>query len=132
MVQADSGIRTEIDQVNRRFEEALEQGDAATVGSVYTDDAVLLPPNGPMTNGRDAITKFWQGVMDMGVRGIELNTLSLVEDGDDAAHEIGTASLAIKPEGGEPTTDIVKYVVVWRREAAGEWKMAVDIWNGDS
>jgi uncharacterized protein (TIGR02246 family) len=132
MVQADSGIRTEIDQVNRRFQEAIEQGDAAAAGSVYTDDAALLPPNGPMTNGRDAITKFWRGVMDMGVRGIELNTLSFVEDGDDAAHEIGTASLAIKPEGGEPMTDIVKYVVVWRREAAGEWKMAVDIWNGDS
>jgi ketosteroid isomerase-like protein len=29
-------------------------------------------------------------------------------------------------------TDTVKYVVVWRREAAGEWKWAVDIWNGDS
>jgi uncharacterized protein (TIGR02246 family) len=132
MVEVDSGIRTEIDQVNRRFEEGFDHGDAAAVGSVYTDDAALLPPNGPMTHGRDAITKFWQGVMDMGLRSVALNTVSLVRDGDDAAHEIGTASLTIEPEGGEPTTDSVKYVVVWRREASGEWRYAVDIWNGDS
>jgi uncharacterized protein (TIGR02246 family) len=132
MAQVDSGIRAEIDQVNRRFEEAFDRGDAAAAGSVYTDDAELMPPNGPMINGRDAITKFWQGIMDIGLQGIAMNTLSVVEHGDDAAHEIGTASLTIKPEGGEPTTDSVKYVVVWRREAAGEWKWAVDIWNGDS
>jgi ketosteroid isomerase-like protein len=43
--------RTEVDAANRRFMEAFERGDAASVAALYTEDAVVLPPDGPMISG---------------------------------------------------------------------------------
>ena len=47
--------RAEVDEANRRFMEAMERGDAASVAALYAEDAVVLPPDGPMVSGRSAI-----------------------------------------------------------------------------
>ena len=39
--------RAEVDEVNRRFMEAFERGDAASVAALYAEDAVALPPDAP-------------------------------------------------------------------------------------
>src|SRR5216684_4096109 len=49
-----------------------------------------------------------------GVPEVDLQTQQ-VESSGDLAYEIGSATLAIQPEGSSPTTDTVKYVVVWKR-----------------
>ena len=67
----------------------------------------------------------------MGVREVDLRTQD-VESSGDLAYEIGSATLKIQPEGGSPTTDTVKYVVVWKRRAEGSWQLAVDIWNSNT
>ena len=128
-----SGARTvnqEIEQRNREFVAALKRGDAAGVAALYRDDARVLPPGGTMVSGRQAIQQFWQGVMDAGALEVDLQTQQ-VESSGDLAYEIGSATLTIQPEGGSPTTDTVKYVVVWKRRAGGSWQLAVDIWNSN-
>ncbi len=45
-------------------------------------------------------------------------------------HEIGTATLTIRPEGGQEQTATVKFVVVWKRQG-DEWRWHLDIWNSD-
>ena len=44
--------RAEVDEANRRFMEAFERGDAASVAALYAEDAVVLPPDAPMISGR--------------------------------------------------------------------------------
>ncbi len=39
--------RAEVDEANRRFMEAFERGDAASVAALYAEDAVVLPPDAP-------------------------------------------------------------------------------------
>jgi uncharacterized protein (TIGR02246 family) len=116
---------------NARFVEAYNRGDVAAVAALYTDDAVLLPPNLEMLRGREAIQQFWAGTRQMGVREAALETVQ-VEDSGDMACEIGAYTLKIQPEGGQATTDRGKYVVVWKRQGDGSWKLAVDIWNTNS
>ena len=36
-----------------------------------------------------------------------------------------------QPAGGEPVTDIGKYVVIWKRQG-DDWKLHIDIWNTNS
>ncbi len=123
--------RAEVDEANRRFMEAFEGGDAASVAALYAEDAVALPPDAPMISGRTAIEEFWRGLMAAGARGVNLETLRLGGSGD-VMHEVGRATITIQPEGGETNTQSVKYVVVWERDPAGGLALAVDIWNGES
>src|SRR5262249_10714136 len=62
---------------NRRFAEAAARSDAQAMASVYRDDAELLPPNAETLRGRPAIERFWQGAIEMGIRGLELETMQL-------------------------------------------------------
>jgi uncharacterized protein (TIGR02246 family) len=122
--------RAQVDEVNRRFMEAFERGDAASVAALYAEDAVVLPPDAPMISGRAAIEEFWRGLMAAGVRGVDLVTLRLGGSGD-MMHEVGRATITIQPESGETNTQHVKYAVVWERDPAGGLALAVDIWNGE-
>ena len=121
-------VRADIETVNREIGKAFSRGDAAAIAACYTDDAVVMPPNSQMIKGREAIEEFWKGAMGMGVRSIQLDTLD-VQSGTDLAYEIGNATMIIQPQGGKAATDTVKYVVVWKRQPDGSWKLAADIWN---
>lgn len=123
-------IRDSIASAVRNFADSFARADAAAVAEWYSEDATLMPPDSPMLKGRDAIRSFWQGAMDMGVKGAQLETLE-VEERDDIAYEVGRFELTLASPGGEGAKMRGKYVVVWKREGGG-WKMHVDIWNGDS
>jgi uncharacterized protein (TIGR02246 family) len=124
-------VQQAIESTNARFVEAYNRGDVASVAALYTDDAVLLPPNAQLLRGRQAIGEFWNAARQAGLRSLILKTAS-VDDSGELACEIGSYTLKIQPEGGGATTDKGKYVVVWKRQADGSWKLAVDIWNTDS
>ena len=66
----------------------------------------------------------------MGFKRATLHTADLEEHGDTAI-EVGSYTLDIQPEGGNLITDIGKYVVVFKRQADGSWKLATDIFNSD-
>jgi uncharacterized protein (TIGR02246 family) len=44
--------------VNRQFEEAVASRDFERLGSLYTADAIVLPPGGPVVKGRDNVSQF--------------------------------------------------------------------------
>jgi ketosteroid isomerase-like protein len=64
----------------------------------------------------------------MGVKDVTLTTMD-VGGGGNTAYETGNYSLTIQPESQAAMTDSGKYVVVWKKQADGTWKLHVDIWN---
>ncbi len=120
-------VRQAIEAINKQFADAVKRGDAAAVAALYTEDARLLPPNGPTLVGREAIQNFFQSNIDAGVSDLQLTILE-VGVVRDLAYEIGQYALTIQPEEGEALRDQGKYVVIWKREN-GEWKLDVDIFN---
>jgi ketosteroid isomerase-like protein len=117
-------IREGIAAVNADFMKLFSQGDAASVGVLYTENGQLLPPNSDFVTGHSAISAFWQGAMDMGIKTAKLETVELDGQGD-AAFEVGKYTLS--GEGGK-VIDSGKFIVVWKREG-GKWKLHRDIWN---
>jgi uncharacterized protein (TIGR02246 family) len=115
-------------QSNRRFADAAARGDARAMASVYTSDADFLPPNTETVRGQAAIESFWRGGIEMGIRGLEHETLKL-EQTDGIAYEIGLYTLHFRPENGTPVTDLARYVLVHRRQPDGSWLRTVEIFN---
>jgi len=95
---------------------------------MYTSDAIAFPPDSEMIRGNEAIGEFWKATRDSGVQSAALTTVDVERSGN-VAYEVGKVSLTIQPAGKEPTTAVAKYVVVWKRQTDGAWKLHRDIWN---
>ncbi len=123
-----SQIRKAIENGNVKFGEAVRQADAAAIAALYTDDATLLPPNSEMIKGRPGIEAFWKGGLDMGIKDAVLTAVEVSAVGD-LAYEIGKYAIKIQPAGQPVIEDSGKYIVIWKKQADGSWKLHVDIWN---
>jgi ketosteroid isomerase-like protein len=122
--QADLSVTEAIAAANRGFQEAFARGDAAGAAAVYTEDAEILPPNSETMHGRAVIQGFWQGALDMGIKGATLETVEL-ETYPTGAVEVGKYSLSV---AGGQVVDHGKFIVIWKQEG-GDWKWHRDIWN---
>jgi len=118
----------EIGKANEQFVQAFNVGDAATIGRTYTERALVLPPNAEMIEGREAIQKYWRGVIEAGIRNLSMRSIRVDEYGGDAARAIGQFS-AEAPEPRDQTGTVEgKYVLVWRK-TGGHWQLDSVIWN---
>ena len=116
-----------IQKLSDRWAAAFNSGDAAAVATMYTEDAYVLPPGGPMVKGRSAIQAFWKQTAQQ-VGAAKLITVDVQRLGRRSAREIGTVTLETKAQ--PPKQVVGKYVVVWRK-AGSRWLLATDIWNTD-
>jgi len=118
--------------VNKLFnEEVVGKRNLAALDDVYTADARILPPGGPMVAGREAIKQFWAAMIQaVNAKSAELASVEIMPAGDGVV-EIGRATLSMEPEPGTTAQMEAKYVVYWKQED-GRWKWHVDIWNQNS
>jgi uncharacterized protein (TIGR02246 family) len=129
-----ASVRTEIETIGDRFEQALLAEDAATIGTFYAEDAIALPPGAPRAEGRAAIEALFASWFDQvpGPEGFTLTTDDVqVAASGDIAYETGTyTSRGTSPEG-ESYDETGKYLVVWKN-LDGQWMIVRDTWNSDA
>lgn len=126
-VEADE-VRKAVEAANAEWVAAFNRGDAVAVAALYTEGATLMPPDREMVRGRQGIQEFWQGAIQRGLKDAVLTTVEVQADGN-TAYEIGRVSLTVHAKDQAPKPISSKYVVVWKRQANGSWKLHVDIWN---
>jgi uncharacterized protein (TIGR02246 family) len=117
-------VLVSISEGNGKFGQAVARKDYAGMAALYTDDAKVLPPDGPIVTGRKAIEEFWRGAAaTLGLKDVALKTVDLQTAGE-TAYEVGEADLTL--ESGQAK---VKYLVVWLKGSDGQWRLHRDIWN---
>lgn len=121
-----AGDREDIETRLTEFETALNGGDAAGVAALYTEDAMVLPPDGEIAEGREAIHALWQSLIDAGLGQIDLQPADIEVAGNVAAETSTFEGVVTSEEGETPVAG--KYVVVWKR-IDGVWFLHRDIWN---
>jgi uncharacterized protein (TIGR02246 family) len=123
--------QSSIEAGNADFMAKFAAKDAAGVARHYTENAVVFPPNENRISGRDNIQKMWQGWIDGGLTDLTLRAVAVEESGD-LAYEEGTYSIKIPgAAGANPTVEVGKYIVVWKKGADGNWLLHRDIWNAN-
>jgi ketosteroid isomerase-like protein len=100
----------------------------AYVRVYYAQDAVVLPPNGPVVSGEGAISSFLKSFPP--ITKFEF-TLVHVEGTADMAWVQGSYNMTMTPEGSSPINDTGKYIEIWKKQATGDWKVVRDIFNSD-
>ena len=121
----DPDARRAIQDAVNRYVAASNSGDAEGLTSLYTEDAVLLPPDHAPIHGRKAIGEFWHRGTDSG---LAVRTLRVEVDGS-LGDLVGQYTLP--PTEQEPA-DSGKYVMCLRRQRDGSWKLSADIWNSSA
>jgi uncharacterized protein (TIGR02246 family) len=120
----------EVNAVAKAFHDGVANQDAAALASLYHDDARFLPPNMEPAEDREAIRAAMQQLLDMGARSLDIEPVD-VREGGNLTIEYGRYILRIEPEGGQPMTDVGKYVVV-HETRDDETKILLDCFNSNS
>ena len=124
-----SNIQSAISAINAKFDLAFNTKNAADIGQLYAENAVVLPaPAGATVNGRQAVVDFFTGLIEAGVIDHQLTLVDAVEDGN-LAYQVGLwAGAMVDAQGGRQTIGGNVHLV-YRKQADGQWLAVTHIWN---
>jgi uncharacterized protein (TIGR02246 family) len=131
--QSDAELKAKIEKINKEMASAMIEGNMQKSLSYYADDAISMPNNGKMLEGKDAIRKSNEEMMKSGskVKSFEATTLK-VKSCENMVTEIGNFKISFLMAGKpEPMEDHGKYVTIWEKQKDGSLKVKVEIWNTD-
>ena len=111
--------------------DAANAGDAARWASLYTEDAVMMPPNSPVVEGRGALES-WLAILPVKITNAEGTALE-VEGAGSVAYIRGTYSMSLQiPSVPESVPQQGKLLQIYARQPDGSWLLARDIWNANA
>ena len=118
--------------LDAEWSKAAGAKDVDKTASYYSDDAVVLPPNMATINGKQGARAMWQGMFSVPGfgGGWKVAKVEVARSGD-LAYVTGTYELSETDAKGKPMTDKGKYLEVWKKQADGTWKCAIDMFNSD-
>ena len=121
-----------IAKVRTAFQTAASAQDAAGMAKLFTADGVEMPPNAPAATGRAAIEAFHKGFAKQWMQhGMTITPTSTKVTGD-TAYDVGTYKQQIMSHAsGAIVDDKGKYVVLLKKDAAGNWAFSHAIYNSD-
>src|SRR5439155_21836549 len=114
-----------LDKLAVDFQAAFNARDAAKIASMYTSDAVLMPPNRPMVKGRADIEAYYRAGFTGDFSDVKILPFESIASGN-LAFEAGASTIVLPGPDGRPRTPVEKYVIVYKR-AGKDWKIAYDI-----
>jgi ketosteroid isomerase-like protein len=99
--------------------------------SFYADDAVLLAPNSPILSTKKAIRTAWTD-MTAPTSAVSWKATKVVAArSGEMAYCYGSYDLSMMDASGKMIKDHGKFVEIWKKQADGSWKCAVDMFNSD-
>jgi uncharacterized protein (TIGR02246 family) len=123
-----AALRDAIQAREKEWSAAFLAGNAAGVAALYTEDGAQIQASGDPARGRDGITKNMQAQFDtVAVTAREDITEEVFPAGDYAV-EIGHYSYqGTSKKGNMPVSAAGRYMVLWRKDADGVWRLHRDI-----
>jgi len=121
--------RERVQEMAVKFSEDFQRGDYKAMAAYFADDATYFPVGQPAVHGRRSIEEYWRTAKGKGVNRFEVN-VDTVESAGKFAYEVGNALAHVRSSSGSgEVKDAVRYIVVWKLEEDGMWRILLDISN---
>lgn len=125
--------RAAIEQLHRKDAVAAKAGDVSTLATLWTDDAVALPPGEQPVIGIAAI-RDWLQRTRLDTTKFEITEYVLdfqeLRISGDQAFEWARTSMSMRPKGAPAGVHAAGNLMrILKRQPDGEWKVARAIWN---
>lgn len=121
-----------IRELDTEWSRSAEAKDAAKFATFYSETGSAMPFNAPMATGRAKVQALWAGLMAKPGFSLRFAPTHIeVAKSKDLAYDIGTFELKLNDAQGSPMSIPGKYVVVWKKQKGGAWKVEADIFNTD-
>jgi len=123
-----AAVRQIIETNNANAARWYAAGQIDSIAQLFALDAWQFPPNSAPLAGRDSIASFWRTATTWGQWQFDLRAQDVVTNGP-LAVERGqfTLKFAAGPSSPIPSAeDRGNYVVLWRREDDGAWRVVWD------
>jgi len=119
------------EQITRDIETGINAGDASQIARLFTVDAVAMPAQHPVIEGRAAIEQFYRSFFAAYKTTIEIVPLE-TQLMDTRGFSRGTYRLTMTPKTGEPSiVDDGKYIYLFQRQTDGTWRLTHDMSNSN-
>ena len=106
-----------------------EKKDVAKIVSFFTSDAVMIGSGQATVTGHDELTKSVRALVAAPLFKDQWQWTSVELSSDGMlASLIGFTDLTINDAVGQPVTTHARLINVWRKEADGVWRCALDAW----
>ncbi|MBK8256619.1 MAG: hypothetical protein IPK82_28605 [Polyangiaceae bacterium] len=116
---------------HKAYEDAINSNDTDRVMACYDHGAAQMPPDAPQTVGwkqlRKAVADYFAAYKTHWKKVVQANWVS-GEWGFDQGHD---TAVDIPYDGGPTIHYDCKGILIYRRQANGEWKVFRDIWNNN-
>ena len=122
-----------LNTLQKQIDEAIIAGDTERYVALLADDAVLMPPNGPPIVGKSAI-RSWNQEMSKRFRIQKYAPVDqeIIQAGDWAFRRATFDWSLVPVAGGQPIQDSGKFIIIYKRQVDGSWRVARDIWNSNT
>ena len=115
------------------WDKASEAKSADGWLSFYADGALMMPPGENLCKdkaSREASIKKMFATPGMSLR-FQTTKVELAQMGD-MGYAVGVYQWSSKDANGKDYHETGKYCETWKKQAGGDWKCIVDIWNADA
>jgi ketosteroid isomerase-like protein len=111
---------------------AYQSKDAAAAAAFYDKQGAMLAPNRPLLTGEKKIAEFIAKSFEL--RDYEIhwqpNKAEVARSGE-LGYTSGTYEMRYRPSRGKLFLDKGKYLMVWKKQGDGSWKVLFDMSNSD-
>lgn len=111
----------------RALAEAFESPDPKAWVDWYTEDAIFVGPGVPAIEGRPALLEV---APQISISSMEIAAHSTLGEGDLAA-TFGRATWVSGPKGSDAPRVRRRFLMVWRRDLDGAWRIVREMLNED-
>jgi ketosteroid isomerase-like protein len=119
-------------EADARWSNTAEAKDLDATLAFYSDDAVVMPADAPAATTRQAIRELWAPMLAPNASVSWRVDQAEVGRSGDLGYARGVYQLVMKDPAGTATTERGKFLEVWKKQADGKWKCAVDSFNADA
>jgi uncharacterized protein (TIGR02246 family) len=130
MSSDSSSIQSSLQNSRQTFELAIATADLDLLASLFDEEAWMLPPSNAVLKGKEAILKYYTGMLSVGQYEMRFAVEDLTLFGDHAV-EVTNWVMTVKTADSVNHVAEGKSMVLWRNNGT-EWQILRDMFSSNN